>query len=78
MQSFKNKKNKYNADFMLDIKQEIPSILNLRTQALLKINRVPLLLPQYIQIPLICQVMYKSLFYESRRIGVMTRKDDLL
>lgn len=33
MQSFKNKKNKYNADFMLDIKQEIPSILNLRTQA---------------------------------------------
>ena len=27
---------------MLDIKQEIPSILNLRTQAWLKINRVPL------------------------------------
>ena len=30
---FQKQKNKYNADFMLDIKQEIPSILNLRTQA---------------------------------------------
>lgn len=39
---FQKQKNKYNAYFMLDIKQEIPSILNLRTQAWLKINRVPL------------------------------------
>ena len=30
-QKFQNK-NKYNADFMLGIKQEIPSILNLRTK----------------------------------------------